>query len=259
MSRYNDIDMKRWKDYDDLITDSLWIIDKRDNQGTHKGDYHGNFIPQIPYQMMKRYTKKDEWILDPFVGSGTTLIEAQKLSRNAIGVDIDSNALRIAKSRLRPSDVTTKLVQGDSSSLEFNKILKSVGVSKVEFIIYHPPYWDIIKFNNIEGNIALADSLNDFLKRFEKVLNNTINLLEKNRYFCVVIGDIYKQGEWIPLNSYITQMILSKGYTLKSVIVKNVGETKAKSNQKALWRYRALMNGFYVFAHEYILLFQNKK
>ncbi len=74
MGKINDINMEKWKDYDDLITDSLWIINKRDNSGNHKGDYHGNFIPQIPYQLINRYTKKGEWVLDTFLGSGTTLI-----------------------------------------------------------------------------------------------------------------------------------------------------------------------------------------
>ena len=30
MSKYNDLDMKKWKEYDDILTDSLWIFDKRD-------------------------------------------------------------------------------------------------------------------------------------------------------------------------------------------------------------------------------------
>ena len=58
MSKVNDIDMSNWKDYSDIFTDSLWIIDKRDSSGNHKGDYHGNFIPQIPNQLLKMYTKK---------------------------------------------------------------------------------------------------------------------------------------------------------------------------------------------------------
>ena len=52
MGRYNDLDLSRWRDYNDIETDSLWIIDKRDKSGNHKGDYHGNFIPQIPNQLI---------------------------------------------------------------------------------------------------------------------------------------------------------------------------------------------------------------
>jgi hypothetical protein len=74
-SKINDINLNRWKEYDEIITDSLWVLDKRDSSGVHLGWYWGNFIPQIPHQMMLRYTKEDDWVLDTFVGSGTTLIE----------------------------------------------------------------------------------------------------------------------------------------------------------------------------------------
>lgn len=57
MGKHNDIDMSRWKEYEDITTDSLWLIDKRDNSGVHTGKYHGNFVPQIPYQLFSRYTK----------------------------------------------------------------------------------------------------------------------------------------------------------------------------------------------------------
>jgi hypothetical protein len=50
--------------------------------------------------------------------------------------------------------------------------------------------------------------------------------------------------------------VLKRGLKLKSIIVKNFEETLAKRNQKELWRYRALVGGFYIFKHEYILLFK---
>lgn len=86
--KYNDIDLKNWKD-SDINTDSLWIIKERDKSGKHKNVYHGNFIPQIPNQLIRRYTKENEIVLEPFMGSGTTLFECEKLHRKYIGFDIN--------------------------------------------------------------------------------------------------------------------------------------------------------------------------
>ena len=259
--KINDIDMSKWKDYDNLITDSLWIIDKRDNSGSHKGDYHGNFIPQIPNQLISRYTKKGEWVLDAFLGSGTTLIECQRLGRNGIGIDIDPNILGIAKERALSEDGSSILefINADSSTVNLSNVLDKYNIDSVNLVLLHPPYWDIIKFNDIDGNIANADSLDSFIDSFGKIVDNVTSYLEEERYVGIIIGDIYKNSEWIPLNSHITQLMLNKGFKLKSVVVKNISETKGKQNQKAIWRYRALLGGFYVFNHEYILIFKKSK
>ena len=87
-------------------------------------------------------------------------------------------------------------------------------------------------------------------------MNKTYPLLDKGRYFALVIGDKYSKGEWIPLGFYAMQEVLKRGYKLKSIIVKNFDETKGKMTQKELWRYRALAGGFYIFKHEYIFLFK---
>jgi hypothetical protein len=52
--------------------------------------------------------------------------------------------------------------------------------------------------------------------------------------------------------------VMKRGLSLKSTIVKNFEETRAKRDQKQLWRYRALAGGFYVFKHEYIFLFRKQ-
>jgi len=51
MTRINDINLKEWKKYNDLLTDSLWILGNRDRSGSHNNAYHGNFIPQIRFQI----------------------------------------------------------------------------------------------------------------------------------------------------------------------------------------------------------------
>jgi len=96
-NKINDINLLRWKEYDDIITDSLWVLDKGDTSGAHLGWYWGNFIPQIPHQMMLRYTVKGDWVLDTFVGSGTTLIECKRLGRNGIGIELNQGVAQKAR------------------------------------------------------------------------------------------------------------------------------------------------------------------
>lgn len=259
-SKINDINLNRWKEYDDILTESLWILDKRDSSGAHNGSYWGNFIPQIPNQFLRRYTKKGEWILDPFLGSGTTLIECRRLGRNGIGVELLPEVVELANKNIslekNTYNVETKVICADSTKLNFNEEIKKFGVNSVQFIIMHPPYWDIIKFSENDKDLSNAKNINDFLNLFGQVVDNTYDILDKNRYLAVVIGDKYSHGEWIPLGFYTMNEVLKRNYTLKSIIIKNFEETKGKRNQKELWRYRALVGGFYIFKHEYIFLFR---
>ena len=100
MSNINDLDLSKWKELTDILTDSLWVIPQRDNSGAHDGHYHGNFVPQIPHQLLLRYTKKGDFVLDPFAGSGTTLIEAQRMERNSIGIELQDIVANEAIARI---------------------------------------------------------------------------------------------------------------------------------------------------------------
>ena len=258
--KINDLNLNRWKEYDDLITDSLWIFDKRDTSGMHRAGYWGNFIPQIPNQLLRRFTKKGEWILDPFLGSGTTLIECKRLGRNGVGIEINSKVAKsteeLIKKERNPDKIKTKVIRGDSSKVSLTTELKKLKTNSFQFAILHPPYWDIIKFSNNKNDLSNAESVESFLKMFGDVAQNVHSVLHSKRYCAVVIGDKYESGEWIPLGFYVMQVMIKKGFKLKSTIVKNFDQTTAKRNQKELWRYRALAGGFYIFKHEYIFLFQ---
>jgi len=268
MPKINDLNLNNWKEYQDIITDSLWIIGERDKSGSHRGDYHGNFIPQIPNQFMRRFTKKGDVVLDTFLGSGTTLIECKRLGRNGIGIELLPKVAEMAKQRISQESlfdekVFTEVLVADSTKIEtrqrVDEILKSYGRENVQLIIMHPPYHDIIKFSDRPEDLSNAKSVDDFLKLFGNVVSNFLDLLERKHYLVVVIGDKYTNSEWVPLGFMIMQEVLNKGgVILKSILVKNIVNNRAKRNQEHLWRYRALVGGFYIFKHEYILLFQKK-
>ncbi len=260
-SAINDINLNRWKEYDDILTDSLWVIDRRDSSGAHMADYWGNFIPQIPHQMMRRYTKPGDWVLDPFAGSGTTLIEGQRLGRNTLGIELQASVAAAARQRVasEPNHYGTQaeLVVGDSTRMDYPALLRAYGRETVQLVLLHPPYFDIIKFSEDPHDLSNAASLDAFLERMSQLAAQVQPVLERGRYLALVIGDKYAKGEWIPLGFQTMQAVQQQGFMLKSIVVKNFEETTGKRTQQQLWRYRALVGGFYIFKHEYIFVFQN--
>ena len=261
-NQINDINLNRWKEYGDIYTDSLWLIDRRDSSGVHTADYWGNFIPQIPHQLMLRYSKKGEWVLDTFAGSGTSLIEGQRLGRNTIGIELQSRMVKQAKNlvSLEPNkhSVIVDVVCGDSAAIDYKAMLQSYGQESVQLVIMHPPYFDIIKFSYDPRDLSNATDIGRFLDMMGAIVDNASRVLDKGRYLAVVIGDKYSQGEWIPLAFRTMDEVLKRGFSLKSIVVKNFEDTLGKRNQKELWRYRALAGGFYIFKHEYILIFRKR-
>ncbi len=262
----NDLDMARWKEYDEILTDSLWLLGKRDNHGAHKPDYWGNFAPQIPYQAMRRFTRQGELVIDPFAGLGTTLIEARRLGRHALGIELNPTVAEAARERIEaqenPFAVQTALLQGDSACSETAERVRcqmeAWGYEQAHLLILHPPYHDIIRFSDDPRDLSNAPSLKAFLAQFEQVVRRFAPLLEAGRFLTLVIGDKYAGGEWLPLGFYTMETVRQQGFRLKSICVKDFHETRGKRGQRSLWRYRALKGNFYVFGHEYVMFFEKR-
>lgn len=258
------LECTNWKEASDILTDSLWILGNRNNEGAHRPDYHGNFVPQIPNQAMRRFTRRGEVVLDPFCGMGTTLIEARRLGRHAIGIELNPEVAESARERIaeepNPYGVNTLLLTADSTQPEtaqqVQAILHAWGFSHTQLLLLHPPYHDIIRFSEDPRDLSNAPTETDFLERFEQVLRLFIPTVEVGRLVVLVIGDKYSKGEWVPLGFRTMEQVLKQGLRLKSICVKDIQENRGKRGQHNLWRYRALKYSFYLFKHEYVMFFQ---
>jgi len=263
---WSDIDLARWRDYPEVKTDSLWLYESRASGDGHKLDYHGNFIPQIATQIFTRYTKKDDIVLDLFLGSGTSAIEAARLERRCLGVELKADLVDYVRGKIDPALLKDRiqLMQGNSASPEIvaqaSAALQSMGAGHAHLLMLHPPYADIIKFSAQADDLSNAPTTAAFLDGFELVARHGFELLAPGRFAALVIGDKYENGELAPLGFWCMERMNRVGFKTKAIIVKNIeGNEKGKGKTANLWRYRALAGGYYIFKHEYVMVFFKPK
>jgi hypothetical protein len=263
---WSDLDLNRWREYKEIETDSLWLYPNRASGDGHKLDYHGNYIPQIATQLLTRYSKKDEIVLDLFLGSGTTAIEAARLNRRCLGVELKPELVEYVRGKIKPEllDERIHLLQGNSAApemvLQLHEILWGMQAAAAQLLILHPPYADIIQFSDRPDDLSNAPTTETFLDGFEVVARNGYNLLAPGRFAALIIGDKYASGELVPLGFWCMERMNRVGFKTKAIIVKNIeGNEKGKGKSANLWRYRALAGGYYIFKHEYVIVFFKPK
>jgi hypothetical protein len=128
---------------------------------------------------------------------------------------------------------------------------------EVDFFIAHPPYMDIIKFTDKECDLSQLSDIEMFISKTTLAINNAYSFLEKNKYFAIVMGDVYKNSEVIPLSFYIMNSIKKNlNVKLKGIIVKNIEGNRGKLGVNNIWNARALRSDFFIFKHEYIFVFK---
>lgn len=258
--RCNDLNLSRWREYEDLWTDSLWMIPSRARGDGHALEYHGNFVPQIATQALRRFSRPDDVVLDLFLGSGTTAVEAARLGRRCLGVELRPELVEQARSR-HPDPERARFVCGDSAAGETEAAVRAElaawGKEHADLLLLHPPYADIIRFSEREECLSNAGSTERFLERFRQVARRGHDLLRRGRYAVLVIGDKYTGGELVPLGFRCMAAMNEVGFRTRSIVVKNIeGNEQGKGRTRNLWRYRALKDGFYIFKHEYVIFFQ---
>ncbi len=158
-------------------------------------------------------------------------------------------------------DVTAEVVVGDSREMATRErvvdVLRRLGDGQADCVLLHPPYFNIIRFSEDPRDLCNAPDLPAFLEQFRAVVENAWAILRPGRFLALVIGDAFAKGEWIPLGFECMQVCRKVGLRLKAINVKDIqGNERAKGKSENLWRYRALRQGFYVFKHEYVMVFQ---
>lgn len=228
-----------------LENTSIWSFPDRGTWATHTNKYRGNWSPFVPRNLILRYSNEGDVVLDQFVGSGTTLIEAKLLNRHAFGVDVNPNAIKLCKSAIKfdcPSKSHIAIRKGNAQKLSF---LKS---DSIDLIATHPPYADIIKYSNgIPGDLSQL-SVKKFIESMKPVAAESFRVLKKGKFCAFLIGDVRKNGVLYPLGLELMNILINAGFSLKEIVIKE------QHNCIGTQKWRSKENNFLLIAHEYLFI-----
>lgn len=227
---------ENWRELqDDITTDALWIssistknrplflIPHRNWDIQNDSNFHGLFIPEIPYQFIRRFTNEHDYVWDCFGGSGTTYRVAEYLNRRCVIND------------LNPTQ--DYIIKGDSRY--FNPLMK------FKLVFIHPPYLNIVKYSNDDADGSNTEDVEKFLEWFEKVVANVTQYVAEKGFIVLVLGNVYIKGEEIDLGVYGKDIIRKYGFKCKSHIIKDYGETKGTEGKNYNLNYVRQLRGNY--------------
>lgn len=227
-----------------------WSFPKRGDWATHDAKWRGNWSPYIPRNLLLRYSKEGDLVLDQFAGGGTTLVEAKLLNRNIIGVDINDNALARCKSKIdfeyEYAKGKVSLYKGDARNLDFIKD------DSIDFICTHPPYANIIKYSeDITGDLSHLN-VKDFLVEMKAVASESYRVLKTGKFCAVLMGDTRQKGHMIPMSFDVMRIFEHEGFKLKELIIKEQHNCRATG----YWKTNSVKYNFLLIAHEYLFVFK---
>lgn len=171
-----------------LECSTVQSFSRRWNWATHNSKYRGNWSPDVVRNLILRYSKEWDLLLDPMVGWWTTAIESKLLHRHLIACDINPRALETTKECINfeyntRTEISCKL--NDTRDLSFLKD------NSIDFILTHPPYADIIKYseNKIDGDLSHIHDIEIFCDEMETIAKEYYRVLKKWQFCAILIWD----------------------------------------------------------------------
>jgi SAM-dependent methyltransferase len=249
--------IKSWEPTDfRLENTTVWSFKQRGSWATHDGRYRGNWSPYIPRNLILRYTKPGDLVLDPFVGGGTTAVEAKLLGRRCIARDINPASVEMTLGNLR-FNLPHRLFEEShiyepEVSVGDARHLEGIADNSIDLICAHPPYAGIISYTSgVEGDLSQLD-VPEFLHEMRQVALECYRVLKPGSKCAVLIGDARQRKHVVPIGFHTMGVFLEAGFHLKELVIKRQHNCRTTG----FWADRSLEHNFLLLAHEYLPIFE---
>jgi DNA modification methylase len=259
--RINKLNGKEWLRY----SFSIW----KDIQ-KNKEEWALRHPAMFPIMLVERLidiftNSKEQVVLDPFMGSGSTLIAAQNKGLKGIGFEVNKEYISMAKNRL--DNIYRTIFINDNNYKLINNSAENIDTylspNSIDLTITSPPYWDILNrkrsadhkairnYSNSSIDFGNISDYNQFLTSLQGVFNKVYKATKLGRYCIVIVMDIRKNSNFYPFHSDLTKKMEEINFSLKDIIIWD--RQKEYNNLRPLgYPYSFVVNK----VHEYIMIFK---
>lgn len=229
----NDLTGKEWL----LLTKSFW---ETESSVVDKGAYRhpAPFMVEDVKKLISMYTKKGMVVLDPFVGSGTTLIAADMLERKGIGIDLNPKYKSLYDERMNGLEL-----KNNSEYLVGDALKKVDEIGMVDYVVTSPPYHNILRNNSkgtrnnngknyrmsardgveyyseFENDLGNFEQYEDFLSALKEIMKKIYDHLNNKKYITIIISDFTVNKKEICVQGDIVRIMTDVGYEFSGTTV----------------------------------------
>lgn len=222
-NKLNDLTGKEW-----LKFTKSWFIHRPPRRKEDEILHPAKFPESLVEEFIKFFTKKNGRVLDPFMGTGSTLISASGVNRNSVGIELNKNYYRTSSNRISKRGFKKLAFAINGDSLHLKELLSKNGFAKTKFdyTITSPPYWNQLLRNSIrqkdrsakgldtkysenKNDIGNINSYEEFIEKQALVFDQVYDATKTNGYLTIITNNVYFDGRLYPL-AFDTAISLTK-------------------------------------------------
>jgi len=231
-NKLNELTGKEW-----IKFTKSWFLHNPPGRKKNELLHPAKFPETLVKEFLLFFTKKDGWVLDPFLGTGSTLVAAGETRRNAVGIEITKKYNDISLERTVPLKTNSKLFALYGSSLQLKNVLKENNLHDIQFdyVITSPPYWNQLernsmrqknrvekglatKYSDLSEDIGNTENYDEFIALQAKVFDEVFEVTKNLGYLTIITNNVFFDGKIYPL-AFDTAVSLTKrgnkSWTLK--------------------------------------------
>lgn len=211
-NKLNELTGKEW-----IKFTKSWFIYKpprrKETEILHPAKYPESLVKEF----IEFFTKKNDWVIDPFMGTGSTLVASAESQRNCVGIELQKKYHKISSDRINKLETDNKIIPLLGSSFELSKLLIKKNIQQdFDYCITSPPYWNQLERNSIrqknrkengldtiysksKNDLGNVKDYNEFLDQQSLIFDNIYDVIKPGGYLTIITNNIYADGRLFPL------------------------------------------------------------